>query len=40
MKRIATQVLRHRIAPSYEAEAEGRTTDDLVARILETIPVP
>ncbi len=40
VKRVATWILRHRIAPTYEAEAEGRTTDDLVARVLETIPVP
>ncbi len=40
IKRVAPAVLRHRIVPSYEAEAEGRTSDDLVARVLETIPVP
>ncbi len=40
IKRMAPDVLRHRIAASYEAEAEGRTTDDLIARVLETLPVP
>ena len=40
IKRVAPAVLRHRVAPSYEAEAEGRTSDDIVARILETVPVP
>jgi MoxR-like ATPase len=40
IKRVATPALRHRVVPSYEAEAEGRTSDDLIARVLETIPVP
>ncbi|MEW6072098.1 MAG: MoxR family ATPase [Planctomycetota bacterium] len=40
LKRVAHDVVRHRIAPSYEAEAEGRTTDDILTRILETVPVP
>jgi MoxR-like ATPase len=40
VKRVATLVLRHRVAPSYEAEAEGRTSDDIIARVLETVPVP
>ena len=29
VKSIAPDVLRHRIVPTYEAEAEGRTTDEL-----------
>ena len=40
IKKIAPLVLRHRVISSYEAEARGRTTDDLVARVLETISVP
>jgi MoxR-like ATPase len=40
IKRVAPAVLRHRVVPSYEAEAEGRTSDQLIARVLETIPVP
>jgi MoxR-like ATPase len=40
IKSVAHMVLRHRVVPSYEAEAEGRTSDDLVDRVLETIPVP
>ncbi|MCZ6596199.1 MAG: AAA family ATPase [Planctomycetota bacterium] len=40
IKRVAPDILRHRISPSYEAEAEGRTTDDILARVLETIAVP
>ena len=40
VKSIAHDVLRHRIAPSYEAEAEGRTSDHLIDRLLEIVPVP
>jgi MoxR-like ATPase len=40
IKRVAHDVVRHRIAPSYEAEAEGRTSDDILTRVLETVPVP
>ncbi len=40
IKRVAIEAMRHRLSPTYEAEAEGRTTDDLIARVLETIPVP
>ena len=40
IKRVAPDVLRHRVVPSYEAEAEGRTSDNLILRALETIPVP
>jgi len=39
-KTLAPDVLRHRVAPSYEAEAEGLTADDLVQRILDTVLVP
>jgi MoxR-like ATPase len=37
---MAPDVLRHRIILSYEAEAEGKTTDDLIAVLLERIEVP
>ena len=40
VKEIAHDVLRHRIMPTYEAEAENITTDMIVDRILATIPVP
>jgi len=40
VKTIAHDVLRHRILPSYEAEAQGKTTDHLVEQILENVPVP
>jgi MoxR-like ATPase len=40
IKAVAMEVLRHRVVPTYEAEAEGLTSDALVARVLETVPVP
>ena len=40
VKTMAPDVLRHRVILSYEAEAEERTADDLVAEVLDAIPVP
>ena len=40
VKEIAYDVLRHRIILTYEAEAEEITSEDLIAKILDTIPVP
>jgi len=40
VKSVAPDVLRHRIILSYEAEAEGKTTDDLIETFLERIEVP
>jgi MoxR-like ATPase len=35
---LAADVLRHRIIPSFEAEAEGHSVDSLIARLLELVP--
>jgi MoxR-like ATPase len=40
VKSIAPDILRHRLLVSYEAEAEDLTSEDLIARILTTLPVP
>ena len=40
VKTLAPDVLRHRVIVSYEAEAEGKTSDDIVTTILESILVP
>ena len=40
VKEIAPDVLRHRIVPTYEAEAEEVTADELVARLLVRVEVP
>jgi MoxR-like ATPase len=36
---VAADVLRHRIIPSYEADAEGISNDQLIKRILELVAV-
>ena len=40
LRMIAYPILRHRLRLSYEAEAENLTTDDIITRILDTLPVP
>ena len=40
VKTVAHDVLRHRILPSFEAEAQGKTSDHLIEQILENVPVP
>jgi MoxR-like ATPase len=40
VKKLAPDVLRHRVAVSYEAEAENINSDDLIQKILDTLPVP
>jgi len=40
VKKLAPDVMRHRVAVSYEAEAENITSDDLIQKILDTLPVP
>ena len=37
---VAPDVLRHRIILSFEAEADGITTDAFIAELLKRIPVP
>jgi MoxR-like ATPase len=40
VKRSAPAVLRHRIIPSYEADADRVTSDAIVKGILSAVPVP
>jgi MoxR-like ATPase len=40
VKTIALDVLRHRVSVTYEAEAENVTSEDVVRKILDAIPVP
>ena len=40
VKRLAPDVLRHRVIVSYEAEAEDLKPDDLIRRVLDHLPVP
>jgi MoxR-like ATPase len=37
---VAPDVLRHRVLLSYEAEAEGRRTDEYIAALLARVPAP
>ena len=40
VKSIAMDVLRHRVTVTYEAEAENITSEDVVQKILDALPVP
>jgi MoxR-like ATPase len=40
VKSLALDVLRHRVAVSYEAEAENISSEDIIAKVMETLPVP
>lgn len=40
VKEAALDVMRHRLRISYEAEAEGVTSEDIIRKILDTVPVP
>ena len=40
IKTIGHDILRHRIIKTYEAEAAGVVSEDLIDKIFETLPVP
>ena len=40
IKSIGHDVLRHRIIPSFEAEAENKTADQLLSQVFDSVPVP
>ena len=40
IKNLAYDVLRHRILLTYEAEAESVTTEEIIKKIIDRIPVP
>lgn len=40
VRALALPVLRHRILVNFRAESEGRTTGELVAQLLDAVPVP
>jgi MoxR-like ATPase len=40
VKTVALNVLRHRVIITYEAEAEEKTSEDIIEQILETVDVP
>jgi MoxR-like ATPase len=40
VKSVAQDVLRHRVLMTYEAEAEEKTSEDIIEQILQTVDVP
>jgi MoxR-like ATPase len=40
IKAVGMDVLRHRVIPTYEAEAEGLGSEDVIQRVFDTVPVP
>ena len=40
IRKVAIPVLRHRISTNFQAQAEGMSSDDLVARLIEEVPEP
>jgi MoxR-like ATPase len=40
IKSVGMEVLRHRVITTYEAEAEGLTSEDVIQRVFDTVRVP
>ncbi len=40
VKQVAMDILRHRVKVTYEAEAENMTSEDIIRKILDSVPVP
>jgi len=40
IKAVAYPVLRHRLVTTFNADAEGITTDNIIDRLIKTIPLP
>ncbi|MCG8584784.1 MAG: MoxR family ATPase [Pirellulales bacterium] len=40
IKKIAIPVLRHRVSTNFQAQAEGMTTEDVITRLVDSIPEP
>jgi len=40
VKRVAAPVLRHRISTTFQAQAEGKSTDDIITQLLHVMPEP
>jgi MoxR-like ATPase len=40
IRSVALPVLRHRLVTTFHADAEGITTDEVIRRLIETIPLP
>lgn len=40
IRRVAVPVLRHRISTNFQAQAEGMTSEGVIARLLDEVPEP
>jgi MoxR-like ATPase len=40
IRAVALPVLRHRLVTTFHADAEGVSTDDIVRKLLQTVPLP
>lgn len=40
VRKVAIPVLRHRISPNFQAQAEGYSSDSIVSRLLQEVPEP
>jgi MoxR-like ATPase len=40
VRKVAIPVLRHRIAPNFQAQAEGYTSESIVERLIKEVPEP
>ena len=40
VKSVAMDIMRHRVIVTYEAEAEEKTPEDIISKILESVKVP
>lgn len=40
VKSVGMEVLRHRVIPTFEAEAQGVTSEQMIQRVFDHVPVP
>jgi MoxR-like ATPase len=40
VRRVAVPVLRHRISPNFQAQAEGYTSESIIERLINEVPEP
>ncbi|MCS7045297.1 MAG: MoxR family ATPase, partial [Gemmataceae bacterium] len=40
IKKVAIPVLRHRVSTNFQAQAEGKTSEDVIEQLLQVIPEP
>ncbi len=40
IRAVAAPVLRHRLVTTFHADAEGITTDDVIKKLIDTVPLP